>query len=155
MLKKDRLLVGIEQGHFGTMNNALLYINTHSLKIELRTVGRDDQVQLRLDSKSQWWKPSEWAKNYRHKLELESEATMKRFDSLGILTKAPKHDIVIFDFDKLSGTTLKDIAQAITETANMQSELGLTFKVKKDNKLFYTFQTGDKLTDRFKELRSN
>lgn len=155
MLKKDRLLVGIEKGHFGTMNNALLYTNTHSLKIELRTVGRDDQVQIRLDSKSQWWKPLEWAKNYRHKLEIESEATMKRFDSLGLLTKKPKHDIVIFDFDKLSGTTLSDIARAMTETADMQSDLGLTFKVKKGNKLFYISQASDMLTARFKELRSN
>lgn len=118
MIQKDRILLGIEKGQFKLMSFAQQYAQKHSLKIELRTIGRDNSVQFKFFNKPGWHNPEEWATNYRRQLMIDRKAMEERFASLGITDekgKPTKNASVIVDMDQLKGKTIKDIENVLCQ----------------------------------------
>ena len=122
MFLKDRILLGIEKGQFKLMSFAQEYAQKHSLKIELRTIGRDGSVQFKFFNKPGWHNPEEWAANYRRQLMIERKAMEDRFDSLGITGekgKPAEKASVIVDMDQLNGKSIEAI-QNVLEKAKYE-----------------------------------
>lgn len=116
MILKDRILLGIEKGQFKLLSLAEQYAQKHSLKIELRTIGRDNSVQFKFFNKPGWHNPEEWAANYRRQLMVDRKAMEDRFDSLGITGekgKPAKKASIIIDMDQLQSKSIESIQKVL------------------------------------------
>ena len=116
MILKDRILLGIEKGQFKLISLAQQYAQKHSLKIELRTIGRDNSVQFKFFNKPGWHNPEEWAANYRRQLMVDRKTMEERFASLGITGekgKPTERASVIIDMDQLQSKSIESIQKIL------------------------------------------